>query len=119
MACSQVRRAVSKNFDIHEAITECAQWVEQFGGHKYAAGLSIKAENFDAFSEQFESVVVRDIQEASLLPEVEYDLDISLHSPYAQVSWILINQMSPFRTWKSHCLFSTPRSCARITVRGY
>ena len=57
-----------KNFDIHEAITECSQWVEQFGGHKYAAGLSIKAENFDAFSEQFESVVVRDIQEASLLP---------------------------------------------------
>ena len=42
-----------KNFDIHEAITECSQWVEQFGGHKYAAGLSIKAENFDAFSEQF------------------------------------------------------------------
>lgn len=84
-----------KNFDIHEAITECSQWVEQFGGHKYAAGLSIKAENFDAFSEQFESVVVRDIQEASLLPEVEYDLDISLQALTPKFL-DLINQMSPF-----------------------
>ena len=84
-----------KNFDIHEAITECSQWVEQFGGHKYAAGLSIKAENFDAFSEQFESVVVRDIEEASLLPEVEYDLDISLQALTPKFL-DLINQMSPF-----------------------
>lgn len=84
-----------KNFDIHEAITECAQWVEQFGGHKYAAGLSIKAENFDSFSEQFESVVVRDIEEASLLPEVEYDLDISLQALTPKFL-DLINQMSPF-----------------------
>ena len=84
-----------KNFDIHEAITECSQWVEQFGGHKYAAGLSIKAENFDAFSKQFESVVVRDIQEASLLPEVEYDLDISLEMLTPKFL-DLINQMSPF-----------------------
>ena len=84
-----------KNFDIHEAITECSQWVEQFGGHKYAAGLSIKAENFDAFSEQFESVVVRDIQEASLLPEVEYDVDISLEMLTPKFL-DLINQMSPF-----------------------
>ena len=84
-----------KNFDIHEAITECSQWVEQFGGHKYAAGLSIKAENFVAFSEQFESVVVRDIQEASLLPEVEYDLDISLEMLTPKFL-DLINQMSPF-----------------------
>jgi len=84
-----------KNFDIHEAITECAQWVEQFGGHKYAAGLSIKAENFDSFSEQFESVVVRDIEEASLLPEVEYDLDILLQALTPKFL-DLINQMSPF-----------------------
>ena len=84
-----------KNFDIHEAITECSQWVEQFGGHKYAAGLSIKAEHFDAFSEQFESVVVRDIQEASLLPEVEYDLDISLEMLTPKFL-DLINQISPF-----------------------
>ena len=84
-----------KNFDIHEAITECSQWVDQFGGHKYAAGLSIKAENFDAFSEQFESVVVRDIQEDSLLPEVEYDLDISLQTLTPKFL-DLINQMSPF-----------------------
>ncbi len=84
-----------KNFDIHEAITECSQWVEQFGGHKYAAGLSIKAENFDAFSAQFESVVLRDIEEASLLPEVEYDLDITLDQLTPKFL-SLVNQMSPF-----------------------
>jgi single-stranded-DNA-specific exonuclease len=84
-----------KNFDIHEAITECSQWVDQFGGHKYAAGLSIKAEHFDAFNEQFESVVHRDIQETSLLPEVEYDLDI----PLDQINHnflTYITKMSPF-----------------------
>lgn len=84
-----------KNFDIHEAITECSQWVEQFGGHKYAAGLSIKAENFDAFLEQFEGVVARDIQETSLLPEVEYDLDIKLDQITPKFL-SLVTQMSPF-----------------------
>lgn len=84
-----------KNFDIHEAITECSQWVEQFGGHKYAAGLSIKAENFDAFNEQFESVVQRDIEETSLLPEVEYDLDLRLdHINNSFLDYI--TKMSPF-----------------------
>jgi single-stranded-DNA-specific exonuclease len=84
-----------KNFDIHEAITQCSDLVEQFGGHKYAAGLSLKAENFDAFVEKFEGIVARDIQNASLTPEVEYDLEIDIDSITPNMMK-LIGQMSPF-----------------------
>lgn len=67
-----------KDFDIHEAIGMCGDLVEQFGGHKYAAGLTIKMENLDAFKARFEEIVARDISEHSLIPEVEYDADLTL-----------------------------------------
>ncbi|MCL9980904.1 MAG: single-stranded-DNA-specific exonuclease RecJ [Bacteroidia bacterium] len=97
-----------KNFDIHEAITQCSDLVEQFGGHKYAAGLSVKAENFDAFVEKFEGLVARDIQNASLTPEVEYDLEIDIDSITPNMMK-LIGQMSPFGPGNPQPIFMSQR----------
>ena len=84
-----------KGFDIHEAIGQCNGLVEQFGGHKYAAGLTIKESNFDAFSEKFESVVKSSLKPEDLIPEVEYDLELTIediNNEFAQ----LVKRLSPF-----------------------
>lgn len=68
-----------KDFDIYDAIDECSDLLEHFGGHKYAAGLSMKEENLNAFIEKFEQVVSRGITDEMLVPEVEVDLEINLN----------------------------------------
>jgi len=84
-----------KDFDIHEAIGECGDLVEQYGGHKYAAGLSIKAENFEAFAEKFEEIAKAKLTELMEVPEIEYDVPLSLNKINDKMLRI-INQMSPF-----------------------
>ena len=95
-----------KNFDIHEAITQCSEWVEQFGGHKYAAGLSIKEENFASFKQAFEAIVADNIQDDSLLPEVEYDLEIDIDT-VDQKFLNLVKQMEPFGPGNPQPIFYT------------
>ncbi|MCS7017926.1 MAG: single-stranded-DNA-specific exonuclease RecJ [Cytophagales bacterium] len=82
-------------FDIYEAIAECADLLEQYGGHKYAAGLTMPLANLQAFQERFEQVVAASLREEDLLPQIEVDLEIKL----AQISFKFLNiirQMAPF-----------------------
>jgi single-stranded-DNA-specific exonuclease len=67
-----------KNFDIHEAIGACSRYILQFGGHKYAAGLSLLKEHFDDFAAAFEDYVSLNITEDCTLPFLEYDTVIAL-----------------------------------------
>lgn len=64
------------NFDILKAITACDQYLDQYGGHKFAAGLSLKPENLDAFIQAFEKEVSRTIKKSDLVPEQKIDLGI-------------------------------------------
>ena len=105
-----------KNFDIHEAIQTCSQFVDQFGGHKYAAGLSVKLENFEAFAEAFEKVVAKTITESSLVPEVEYDLELELHEINDKMM-SLIAQMAPFGPGNTVPIFKTANVKAQNTAR--
>lgn len=105
-----------KNFDIHEAIQTCSQHVDQFGGHKYAAGLSVKLENFEAFAEAFEKVVAKTITENSLVPEVEYDLELQLHEINDKMM-SLIAQMAPFGPGNTVPIFKTTNVKAQNTAR--
>ncbi len=66
-----------KDFDVHDAIGACGDLVIQYGGHKYAAGLTIKKESFEAFSEKFEEIVNMNASEELLTPEIEYDMEIN------------------------------------------
>ncbi|MCC7319121.1 MAG: single-stranded-DNA-specific exonuclease RecJ, partial [Bacteroidales bacterium] len=62
-----------KHFDVYDAIDHCSDLLEHFGGHKYAAGLSMKSENLDAFKEKFHRFVSQTIDDEILIPEIEID----------------------------------------------
>jgi len=65
-------------FDIYNAIAECDDLLVQFGGHKYAAGLTIEKKNIPAFIKKFEEVVARTITKDMLVPEVQLDAELEI-----------------------------------------
>uniref|UniRef100_UPI001E562C15 DHHA1 domain-containing protein n=1 Tax=Sphingobacterium sp. T2 TaxID=1590596 RepID=UPI001E562C15 len=82
-------------FDLYEALSECSDLLEQFGGHKYAAGLTMREENITLFQERFEAVVQRTIKPEMLQQEVSIDLEIQLQDIDAKLFRIL-KQFEPF-----------------------
>ncbi len=84
-----------KDFDIYDAIDSCSHLLEHFGGHKYAAGLSLKPENLEKFKECFERVVSSTIDERMLTPEVEIDAVLKLSDINSKFFRIL-KQFAPF-----------------------
>jgi single-stranded-DNA-specific exonuclease len=82
-------------FDVYEAISKCSDLLEHFGGHMYAAGLTMKIENVPAFRERFELAVASAIKEEQLLPRIEVDMKIRLDQ-INEKFLNLIDQMSPF-----------------------
>jgi len=84
-----------KNFDVYDAIDHCSGLLEHFGGHMYAAGLSLKPENLDAFRQKFNQYVSDHIDEELLIPEIEIDLPILFSDITAKFMRIL-KQFSPF-----------------------
>ena len=83
-----------KDFDVYAAIESCSHLLEQFGGHKFAAGLSLKKENVPAFIEAFERQVAATIQDHMLVPMVEIDVEIQLDDVDEKMVRIL-NQFAP------------------------
>lgn len=83
------------DFDIYEAIAECADLLDQFGGHKYAAGLTLSVENVPAFQAKFEQVVKSRIEEIHLKPVIEID-DILLLDQINYKFYNILKQMAPF-----------------------
>ncbi|RIW18469.1 single-stranded-DNA-specific exonuclease RecJ [Algoriphagus lacus] len=83
------------DFDIYEAIAECADLLDQFGGHKYAAGLTLSVDNVPAFQEKFEQVVRRRIEEIHLKPVIEID-DVLLLDQINYKFYNILKQMAPF-----------------------
>lgn len=66
-----------KNFDLYDALESCSEYLEQFGGHKYAAGMTLKPENYLAFKEAFEEIVQKNITPEMKTPEISIDLEIN------------------------------------------
>lgn len=66
-----------QGFDVHAAIDKCSHLLEKFGGHMYAAGMSMKEENLHEFMTKFESVVAESIDPKLLIPEEKIDLDLA------------------------------------------
>ena len=84
-----------KNFDIYDAIDNCSDLLEHFGGHKYAAGLSMKPENLPEFRRRFEEYVSEHLVEEDFVPELEVDLKINFSDITPKFMRIL-NQFAPF-----------------------
>lgn len=68
-----------KEYDVYSAIEKCSDLLDQFGGHKFAAGLTLKRENVEAFKNKFESVVASTITADQLIPKIEIDVEIDFH----------------------------------------
>ena len=83
------------NFDLYHAISKCSHLCEEFGGHKYAAGLSIKKENLDQFIKQFEQVVSNSIAKEQLQPKVDIEMEIAIDDINPKL-YRIIKQFAPF-----------------------
>lgn len=84
-----------RGFDVYDAIEACSDLLEQFGGHTYAAGLSLKTENIAAFREKFDAIVSATITPEQLIPSSVADLEIELTDIYSKF-YSIIKQMAPF-----------------------
>ena len=67
-----------KGFDVHAALEECSEYLLQFGGHMYAAGMTLLPENLDKFRDAFEAVGERLLTEEDLTQKVYYDTALDL-----------------------------------------
>lgn len=97
-------RSVS-GFDLYNALESCSEFIEQFGGHKYAAGLRILPENLDKFKQKFEEVVKNSISEELREPELKIDSEIFL-SDISPKFYRIIQQMAPFGPHNMQPVFS-------------
>lgn len=84
-----------KGFDVYNALDACAEHLEQFGGHMYAAGMTLKAENYPAFKEAFEKQVSATILPEMRTPEIEIDAKINFSDITPKLIRIL-KQFEPF-----------------------
>ena len=87
-------RSVS-GFDVYNALNACKEYIEQFGGHKYAAGLTLLPENYQAFKNKFEEVVKESIPDELRNPEIKIDAEIELKEITSKMLRV-INQFGPF-----------------------
>ncbi|MBR3528258.1 MAG: single-stranded-DNA-specific exonuclease RecJ [Bacteroidales bacterium] len=96
-----------KEFDVHAALEECSDLLEHFGGHKSAAGVSLKPENFERFVERFEEVVSRTIPPEATVPEIEIDAVISFSEHITPKFLRILKQFSPFGPENNMPVFCT------------
>lgn len=84
-----------RDFDVYQALEACAEHLEQFGGHAFAAGMTIRADRFDAFKTAFEEQVRRTIDPEKLIPEITIDMALDL-SGIDQKFVNILKQFEPF-----------------------
>jgi single-stranded-DNA-specific exonuclease len=84
-----------RGFDVYEALQACSDCIEQFGGHTYAAGLTLQESRFEEFKSRFEQVVSNSIRPEQLQPELQIDLRVHLGEISPRLVRIL-EQFAPF-----------------------
>jgi len=95
-----------KDFDLYEALEQCTDFIEQFGGHKYAAGLTLLPENYKNFKQKFEEVVSKSIDKKLLTPEILINAEIDL-AEITPKFFRIIQQMAPFGPENMKPVFKT------------
>lgn len=84
-----------KGFDVYNALEGCAEFIEQFGGHKYAAGLTLLEKDYEGFKAEFEKVVRDTIDPKLLNPELNIDAEINL-AEITPKFYRILKQFAPF-----------------------
>lgn len=82
-------------FDLYEAINECSDLLESFGGHMYAAGLTLKRENVQKLKDRFEKIVRDKITPEQLVPQIEIDAELNF-SEITPKFYRILKQFEPF-----------------------
>ncbi len=82
-------------FDVYQAISKCSDLLNQYGGHMYAAGLTMEIDKVDAFIKRFEEVVSDSILEEQLIPQIDIDAEIDL-TQINQKLYAILTRMEPF-----------------------
>lgn len=95
-----------KGFDVYNALEQCTEFIEQFGGHKYAAGLTLLPEQYEGFKNKFEEVVATTIDKNLLIPEISIDAELDL-SEISPKFYRILQQMAPFGPLNMKPTFST------------
>ena len=95
-----------KKFDIHTAIESCSDLLEQFGGHRHAAGLTLKPENLDEFTKRFEAEVDKTITDDMLIREIDIDVAINFNE-INQRFFSILQQFAPHGPGNMTPVFST------------
>ena len=103
-----------KGFDVYDAINACSEYVVQFGGHKYAAGLTLKKEDLEAFTAKFEAVVSETIQDEMLTPQISIDAELNI-SEIDHNMYKILRQMAPFGPGNMSPVFMSKK----VIDRGY
>jgi single-stranded-DNA-specific exonuclease len=93
-------------YNIYNSITKCSNLLENYGGHAYAAGLTLKKEHFENFQKTWEETVSQEIDKSQLTPKIYIDLEISLDAITPKMLSI-IEQMAPFGPSNTKPLFTT------------
>lgn len=84
-----------KDFDLYEAIGKCSDLLESYGGHMYAAGLTLKIENIPKFKKRFEEIVTSHLKDLSQIQAIEVDAKIPL-SEITPRFYRILKQFEPF-----------------------
>lgn len=95
-----------KGFDIYDAVDACGDLLEHFGGHTYAAGLSLKPENLPTFSERFENYVREHLTDEISTPEIEIDGVLDLLD-IKRKFFDVLKQFAPFGPGNMSPVFQT------------
>ncbi|WP_304137091.1 single-stranded-DNA-specific exonuclease RecJ [Mesonia mobilis] len=103
-----------KGFDVYNALEACTEHIEQFGGHKYAAGLTLDESCYEDFKNKFEEVVSQSIDQKLLTPEINADLELNLNEITPKFYRIL-KQFAPFGPGNMTPVFLTQH----LTDTGY
>lgn len=84
-----------KGFDVHAAIEMCSEYLENFGGHMYAAGLTLLPENLELFSQKFEKIVSESLSPERTVPEIQIDAELDI-TKINDKFFSVLKQFAPF-----------------------
>lgn len=105
-----------RDFDVYNAIDACSDLLEQYGGHKYAAGLTLKLENLDAFTTKFEKVVCEQIEPEMLVPKISIDAILELHQINKKF-YSILKQFAPCGPENMQPVFMTEKILTSDKIR--
>ena len=93
-------------FDVYNALEACSEYLEQFGGHMYAAGMTLSEENYETFKNAFENEVKKTILEEQREPQINIDMELDF-TDIDEKTIRILKQFEPFGPQNMHPVFVT------------